>query len=78
MFPFKNRESTNYTKQQERTTQKGFSNMNCPECGAKMNHHATKVDYSEEADAMDPVFGGTLEEVHTCPACGWIELRKAQ
>jgi hypothetical protein len=43
-----------------------------------MNHHAMKVDYNNDADATDPVFGGTLEEVHTCPACGWTELRKAQ
>lgn len=52
--------------------------MNCPDCGTKMNHHAMKVDYTEAPDAIDPVFGGTLEEVHTCPACGRTELRKAQ
>lgn len=52
--------------------------MICPHCGAEMNHHATKVDYSVEDPAlMDPVFGGVVEEAHTCPHCGHIELRKA-
>jgi predicted RNA-binding Zn-ribbon protein involved in translation (DUF1610 family) len=51
--------------------------MICPHCGATMNHHATKVDYNVEATAADEVFGGALEEVHTCPGCGRIELRRA-
>ena len=52
--------------------------MNCPNCGAEMNHHAMKVDYSEDfADEADMVvYGGLLKEVHTCPHCGHIELRK--
>jgi hypothetical protein len=41
-----------------------------------MNHHAEKVDYSAADDAADPVFGGTVHEVHTCPECGGVELRK--
>jgi ribosomal protein S27AE len=51
--------------------------LNCPTCGAVMNHHATKVNYGTEAAADDEVFGGVLEEVHTCPHCGHIELRQA-
>lgn len=50
--------------------------MICHGCGAVMNHHATKVDYSVDDASDDPVFGGVLEEVHTCPHCGHIELRK--
>ena len=50
--------------------------MICHACGAVMNHHATKVDYSVDDASDDPVFGGVLEEVHTCPHCGHIELRK--
>lgn len=49
--------------------------MICPVCGAQMNHHADKVDYSVEDASDDPVFGGVLEEVHTCRHCGRVELR---
>jgi len=49
--------------------------MNCPGCGAVMNYHADKVDYSD-SDQADLVFGGTVEEVHTCPKCGRVELSK--
>ena len=50
--------------------------MICSKCGATMNHHATKIDYSVEDD--DPTFdGGVLEEVHTCPHCAHVELRRA-
>ncbi len=52
--------------------------MICPECGAEMNHHANKVDYvSDETGSGDPVFDGVVEEVHTCPACGFVTLRQA-
>ena len=44
--------------------------MVCPECGAVMNHHAMKIDYSVEE--------GALQEVHTCPECGRSELRQAE
>ncbi len=54
------------------------SKMICPACGAEMNHHASKVDYSSEDVAdVDPVFGGVLKEVHTCPHCGRTEFIKA-
>lgn len=54
------------------------SKMLCPECGAEMNCHATKVDYTHSDSLLiDPVFGGVLKEAHTCPRCGRIELRVA-
>lgn len=46
-----------------------------------MNHHAMKIDYTSSPDEtrdVDPVFGGVLHEVHTCPNCGRTELRKAE
>ena len=53
--------------------------MLCPNCGAEMNHHAMKIDYSisTEGDgaAIDPETGGRLVEAHTCPKCGQIALR---
>ena len=52
--------------------------MTCPACGAEMNHHAMKIDYgSDDPAIVDPIFGGVLNEVHTCPECGTIELRNA-
>jgi len=44
--------------------------MICSDCGAEMNHHATKIDYRTE----DP----ELVEVHTCPHCGRIDSRQAE
>ena len=52
--------------------------MICSKCGATMNHHAMKVDYSREDSTDDPVFGGAVQEVHTCPHCGHIQLRRIQ
>lgn len=50
--------------------------MTCPACGAEMNHHAMKIQYeTEDPELVDPVFGGELKEVHTCPNCGRTELR---
>jgi NAD(P)H-dependent FMN reductase len=40
----------------------------CSMCGAPMNQHAEKMDYS----AGD---GGVLQQVHQCPRCGNVELR---
>ena len=40
------------------------------ECGAEMNHHAMKIDYSVE--------DGALQEVHTCPECGRSALRRTE
>ena len=53
--------------------------MICPKCGAEMNHHAMKIDYSIDDRALiDPAFGGVVQETHTCPACGDCELRPAE
>ena len=53
--------------------------MLCPDCGIEMNHHAMKIDYaSVPEEETDPDYGGVLQEAHTCPGCGMIELRKAQ
>ena len=53
--------------------------MICPDCGAEMNHHATKVEYgSEDPSLVDSAFGGVLNEVQTCPECGRTELRATQ
>ena len=50
--------------------------MICPKCGAEMNHHAMKIDYSlEDSTQIDPAFEGVVEEVHTCTNCGHISLR---
>ncbi len=46
--------------------------LSCPECGKAMNCHAEKVDYGAalaNPEAMDPAFGGVLEEFHCCPTC---------
>jgi len=52
--------------------------MICPKCGAEMNHHAIKVDYdADDALSPDPAFDGVLEEVHSCPTCGYMALRQA-
>jgi predicted RNA-binding Zn-ribbon protein involved in translation (DUF1610 family) len=56
------------------------SRMRCPKCGAEMNHHADKLDYSagrDQPQAADLGLGGVLQEVHQCPNCGNIELRRA-
>jgi hypothetical protein len=45
-----------------------------------MNHHAYKVDYAagrDEPGLIDQVFYGVLQEVHQCPRCGNVELRRA-
>jgi hypothetical protein len=52
--------------------------MICADCGAEMNHHAMKVDYSDDSVQSDSAFGGVLKEVHTCPQCGRIDLRTAR
>jgi predicted RNA-binding Zn-ribbon protein involved in translation (DUF1610 family) len=57
-------------------TQQATAPMICPNCGAVMNHHATKIDYSGEEPGEDPAFDGPLNEVHTCPNCGRTQLRR--
>ena len=54
--------------------------MNCPRCGAEMNHHADKLvepTTAEEAERMDPELGGVIEEMLACPACGYVDSRRA-
>ncbi len=44
-----------------------------------MNNHAEKVNYesAEGNRKADTVFGGVVEEIHTCPGCGGVEVRTA-
>ena len=52
--------------------------MNCPACGAEMNHHADKLDYGVAPDeAADTEEGVPVVEAHTCPACGHTATRPA-
>lgn len=45
---------------------------------AEMNHDADKVDYdADDALSIDPAFDGVVEEVHTCPNCGYVASRQA-
>lgn len=56
------------------------SPLMCPQCSIEMNYHAEKIDYLAaltDSDAIDPDFGGILEEVHTCPGCGQVGTRRA-
>lgn len=43
--------------------------MNCPDCGAEMNHHADKLVYDSEDE------DGRILEAHTCPNCGHSATR---
>lgn len=55
--------------------------MQCPRCGATMNHHADKLVVPTDADSigrLDPVLGGVIQETHTCPACANVEFRPAR
>jgi len=54
--------------------------MICPKCGAQMNYHADKLDYTTalvEPDAVDPDLSGIPDEVHTCPNCQNVEVCRA-
>lgn len=54
--------------------------MICPDCGIAMNYHADKIDYTaalSDPGAIDPDFGGIVEEAHTCPRCGRTETSPA-
>jgi hypothetical protein len=50
------------------------SNINCPGCGAAMNHHADK--FVETGDTATRGFAGAVIEIHTCPHCGKVESRQ--
>ncbi len=53
----------------------------CTVCGATMNRHAEKVDFGiapdETTRETDAVFGGAVQEFHTCPGCGYVTERRA-
>lgn len=51
--------------------------MNCPTCGAEMNHHADKPDRSAQGSQSesDPEIASILK-VYTCPACGNTEVQR--
>lgn len=54
--------------------------MLCPKCGGEMNHHADKLNTTAtltEPDALDPDFGGIIEEIYTCANCKNIEIRNS-
>jgi NAD(P)H-dependent FMN reductase len=51
--------------------------MVCSACGTAMNQHAQKVDFASHTGA-DPVFYGTVQEVHQCAACGNVQMRPVQ
>ena len=44
-----------------------------------MNNHAEKISYetAEGNRKADAVFGGVVEEIHTCPGCANVESRAA-
>ena len=43
--------------------------MTCPQCGGEMNHHADKLIYRDENEAV--------YEIHACPECRNVEMRPA-
>jgi ribosomal protein S27AE len=52
--------------------------MVCGECGVEMNHHAEKLlqpTSRRDAERVDPVLGGIVEEHHACPECGAGDVR---
>lgn len=54
--------------------------ITCPKCGAEMNRHAEKIDYTvghADASASDAELGGVVLEFHTCPECGQTLSRRA-
>lgn len=54
--------------------------LRCPACGAEMNFHAEKIDYSldsPDSDDSEQDFGGVLVEFHTCPECRFVLERPA-
>jgi ribosomal protein S27E len=50
--------------------------LTCSACGTAMNQHAEKVDFSSP-NAADPVFYGTVQEIHHCRGCGNVQTRPA-
>ena len=51
--------------------------MICPECGAEMNHHAMKIDYSVDDPAVvDAVFGGVVKRRTPVPSAGELNYEQ--
>jgi len=51
--------------------------LTCPRCGSTMNHHAEKLVVTAAPDPdVDPVLGGYVEALHSCPGCGHTESRR--
>jgi NAD(P)H-dependent FMN reductase len=54
------------------------SPMMCSACGTPMNQHAQKIDFiHSSANSPDPVFHGTVQEIHQCAGCGNVQMRPA-
>ena len=54
--------------------------MECPRCGAQMNHHADKVVTpvtDQEHAHADETFDGVVKQAYLCPSCGHDEFRVA-
>ena len=51
--------------------------MICSVCGREMNHHADKVVHRDGAFAAEQLAGGSLEQFHSCPNCGYCASRPA-
>jgi hypothetical protein len=54
--------------------------MICPDCGVEMNFHAEKLDHMaalSDPEAVDPVLGGVVSEIHSCPECGKPASRRS-
>lgn len=52
----------------------------CPNCGAAMNPHASKLvspTSAEQASQLDPARDGLVLEAHACPVCGAAASRPA-
>lgn len=49
--------------------------MDCPGCGAEMNHHADKLVRDSATDDEGADEDGFILEAHTCPNCGRSETR---
>ncbi len=52
--------------------------MNCPKCGAPMNHHADKIAQSTESETPSSTDElKNILQVHFCASCGNTEVRLA-
>jgi len=56
----------------------GQNPMMCTTCGIPMNRHAEKLVEPRDEDEVlrsNALFGGEIEEIHTCPGCGCVGSR---